>query len=37
MRAALRDHEFVALPDAKPYIQQDAPERITEAIRHRFG
>jgi haloalkane dehalogenase len=37
MRAAFSDHEFVELPDAKHYIQEDAPERITEAIRHRFG
>jgi haloalkane dehalogenase len=37
MRAAFSDHEFVALPDARHYIQEDAPEQITEAIRNRFG
>jgi haloalkane dehalogenase len=37
MRAAFGDHELVGLPDAKHYIQEDAPERITEAIRNRFG
>jgi len=37
MRAAFGDHELVELPDAKHYIQEDAPERITEAIRNRFG
>jgi pimeloyl-ACP methyl ester carboxylesterase len=31
------DHMLVELPDAKHYIQEDAPERITEAIRDRFG
>jgi haloalkane dehalogenase len=37
MRAAFSEHEFVELPDAKHYIQEDAPERITESIRNRFG
>ena len=37
MRAAFADHMLVELPDAKHYIQEDAPERITEAIRDRFG
>ena len=37
MRAAFGDHELVELPDARHYIQEDAPERITEAIRNRFG
>jgi haloalkane dehalogenase len=37
MRAAFSDHEFIELPAAKHYIQEDAPERITEAIRSRFG
>ena len=37
MRAAFRDHVLVELPDAKHYIQEDAPERITEAILDRFG
>ena len=31
------DHMLVELPDAKHYIHEDAPERITEAIRDRFG
>jgi haloalkane dehalogenase len=37
VRAAFGDHELVGLPDAKHYIQEDAPERITEAVRNRFG
>jgi len=37
MRAAFGDHELVELPDAKHYIQEDAPQRITEAVRNRFG
>ena len=37
MRAAFGDHMLVELPDAKHYIHEDAPERITEAIRDRFG
>ena len=37
MQAAFSDHELVELPDAKHYIQEDAPERITEAIIDRFG
>jgi len=37
MRAAFADHRLVELPDAKHYIQEDAPERITEAILDRFG
>jgi haloalkane dehalogenase len=37
MRAAFRDHVLVELTDAKHYIQEDAPERIAEAIRDRFG
>jgi haloalkane dehalogenase len=37
IRAAFADHELVELPDAKHYIQEDAPERITLAIRDRFG
>ena len=37
MRSAFGDHVLVELPDAKHYIQEDAPERITEAIRDRFG
>jgi haloalkane dehalogenase len=37
MRAAFSDHVLVELPDAKHYIQEDAPERIAEAIIDRFG
>jgi haloalkane dehalogenase len=37
MQAAFDDHVLVELPDAKHYIQEDAPERITEAILDRFG
>jgi haloalkane dehalogenase len=37
MRSVFGDHEVVELPDAKHYIQEDAPERITEAILDRFG
>ena len=37
MRTALSDYVLVELPDANHYIQEDAPERITEAILDRFG
>jgi haloalkane dehalogenase len=37
MRSTFRDHVLVELPDAKHYIQEDAPDRITEAILDRFG
>jgi haloalkane dehalogenase len=37
MRAAFPDHVVVELPDAKHFIQEDAPERIAEAIAERFG
>lgn len=37
MRTAFPDHVLVELPDAKHFIQEDAPGRITEAIIHRFG
>jgi haloalkane dehalogenase len=37
MRAAFSDHVLVELPHAKHFIQEDAPEQITEAIRNRFG
>jgi haloalkane dehalogenase len=37
MRAAFSDHVLVELPDAKHYIQEDAPDRITQAIIERFG
>jgi haloalkane dehalogenase len=37
MRAAFPDHVLVELPDARHFIQEDAPGRITEAIIDRFG
>jgi haloalkane dehalogenase len=37
MQAAFDDHVLVELPDANHYIQEDAPERITQAILDRFG
>jgi haloalkane dehalogenase len=35
-RATFPDHHFVPLPDAKHFIQEDAPEPIAEAILARF-
>jgi haloalkane dehalogenase len=37
MRAAFDNHVLVELPEASHYIQEDAPERINEAILDRFG
>jgi haloalkane dehalogenase len=37
MRATFPDHLLVALPSAKHYIQEDAPNEIAEAIGQRFG
>lgn len=37
LRQAFADHELVALPTARHYIQEDAPEEISEAILKRFG
>jgi haloalkane dehalogenase len=37
MRRAFTDHVIVELPAAKHYIQEDAAERIAEAIVERFG
>lgn len=37
MRAAFPDHVVVELPDAKHFIQEDAPDRIAAAIVERFG
>jgi haloalkane dehalogenase len=37
MRRAFTDHVIVELPAAKHYIQEDAAERIAEAIDERFG
>lgn len=37
MRAMFADHELAELPDAKHFIQEDAPAEIAAAIRGRFG
>jgi haloalkane dehalogenase len=37
MRAAFPDHVLVELPNAKHFIQEDAPEQIAAAITERFG
>ncbi len=37
MRATFADHVVVELPDAKHFIQEDAPEEIAAAIIQRFG
>lgn len=37
MRRAFSDVEVVRLPNAKHYIQEDAPDEIADAIRARFG
>jgi haloalkane dehalogenase len=37
MREAFPDHVLVELPDAKHYIQEDAPDRISKAIIDRFA
>ncbi|SPM26909.1 haloalkane dehalogenase [Mycobacterium terramassiliense] len=37
MRTAFPDHVVVELPDAKHFIQEDAPDRISAAIIERFG
>ncbi len=37
MRAAFPDHVLVELPDAKHFIQEDAPDQIAAAIVDRFG
>ena len=37
MRTTFPDHVLVELPDAKHYIQEDAPDRISKAIIDRFG
>jgi haloalkane dehalogenase len=36
MRAAFPDHIVVELPNAKHFIQEDAPDRIAQAINERF-
>ena len=37
MRATFTDHVLVELPHANHFIQEDAPDRIAEAIAQRFG
>lgn len=37
MRSAFPDHVLVELPDAKHFIQEDAPDAIAAAIIDRFG
>jgi haloalkane dehalogenase len=37
MRAAFPDHVLVELPNAKHFIQEDAPDQIAQAITERFG
>lgn len=37
MRSTFSDHVVVELPDAKHFIQEDAPDRIADAIVERFG
>jgi haloalkane dehalogenase len=37
MRTSFRDIELVELPKAKHYIQEDAPDEISEAIARRFA
>jgi haloalkane dehalogenase len=37
MCAAFKDHVVVELPNARHYIQEDAPGQIVEAIINRFG
>jgi haloalkane dehalogenase len=37
MRAAFSDHVLVELPNAKHFIQEDAPDEIAGAIAERFG
>jgi haloalkane dehalogenase len=37
MRVTFPDHTLVELPNAKHYIQEDAPAEIAEAIGKRFG
>jgi haloalkane dehalogenase len=37
MRATFPDHVLVELPDAKHFIQEDAPDQIAVAIVERFG
>jgi haloalkane dehalogenase len=37
IRGAFPDHVLVELPNAKHFIQEDAPDQIAQAIVERFG
>jgi haloalkane dehalogenase len=37
LRATFPDHVVVELPNARHYIQEDAPEEVADAITRRFG
>jgi haloalkane dehalogenase len=37
MRRTFSDHQITELPDAKHYIQEDAPQEVADAIRKRFS
>lgn len=37
VRAVLPDHLFLELPEANHFIQEDAPDEIVDAIKHRFS
>jgi haloalkane dehalogenase len=37
LRATFSDHTVVELPDARHYIQEDAPDEIARAITERFS
>ena len=37
MRATFPDHVLIELSEAKHYIQEDAPDRISEMIIDSFG
>ncbi|CFS55833.1 haloalkane dehalogenase [Mycobacterium tuberculosis] len=37
LSATFPDHVLVELPNAKHFIQEDAPDRIAAAIIERFG
>jgi haloalkane dehalogenase len=37
LQATFPDHTVVELPNAKHYIQEDAPDQIADAITSRFG
>ena len=37
MRETFTDHVVVELPNAKHYLQEDAPQEVSRAVRERFG